>query len=171
MNLIIRYALRMKMDPFIDNAPYNSVCLIIQINTVVLFECTCCVEKPQETSVRQSRDQHLGKRCHHSISKSDDEQGVFLLCQLSNRLASFHWHKIDARKQHMHLDINLHELWSIYRTRSWISALPPFENCGTAMMRVDHPTSATICVQYVMQFCVDALCHAFFFSLCSLEGK
>lgn len=57
-------------------------------------------EKPQDekTPVSQSRDQHLVKQCHHSISKSDDEQGVFLLCQLSSRLTSFHWHKIDTKK-------------------------------------------------------------------------
>ena len=65
--------------------------------SVDLFES----EKPQDdkTSVNRSRDQPLGKRCHRSISKSDDEQRVFLLCQLSNRLASFHWHKIDAKKK------------------------------------------------------------------------
>lgn len=47
--------------------------------SVVLFEHTYRKKKTQDakTSARQSRDQHLGKRCHHSISNSDDEQGVF----------------------------------------------------------------------------------------------
>lgn len=82
----------------------------------------------QQTSLSQSCDQHLGMRCHHSISVPDDELGVFLLCQLSNRLPSFRWHKIDAKEQHMRFAINLLSLWSIYHMRSRISALPPPEN-------------------------------------------
>lgn len=81
----------------------------------------------QQTSLSQSCDRHLGMRCHHSISAPDDELGVFLLCQLSNGLGSFRWHKIDAKEQHMHFAINL-SLWSIYHMRSRISALPPPEN-------------------------------------------
>lgn len=99
------------------------------------------------TSASQSCDQHLGWWCHHSISKSDDEEGVFLLCQLSNGFASFHRHEIDAKEQRAHSAINLLSCWSIYHkelnfciTSSWELFLwwePP----------------QPICVQYVLRRC------------------
>lgn len=80
----------------------------------------------------ESCDGHLGMRCHHSISKSDDEQGVFLSASSVDYQTSSPCPFCDARsipKPQVHFAITLLSFKSICHMRglNLIPALAPWQ--------------------------------------------
>lgn len=115
-------------------------------------------------SSEQSFDGYLGMWCHHSISKSDDEQGVFLSASFSvDYQTGSHRFFHDARsiqKQHMHSTIIRLSFKSLCHLRALdlISALAPWQPspCREVYCCNDKVFNETlqICIQYMMYHCV-----------------
>lgn len=90
--------------------------------------CTSWRAEPSE----QSCDGHLGMWCHHSISKSDDEPGVFLSASSVDYQTGSPCLFCDARsipKQHVHFAITPLSFKSICHMKGLdlISALAPWQ--------------------------------------------